>query len=129
MPGCGKTHYLPQQLQTAYSQNFENIFLIFPTYVWNKSYDQDFIHNDLNFVVIPCKQNDVEKYLKFIVNFIKGTDSLIILDDCTSTTPVKNDVGELVKLGFSARHMRNPLSLSPNSLLPLRIHTAKTFPN
>ena len=47
----------------------------------------------------------MEEYLKFIVNFTKGTESLIILDDCASTISVKNRVGELVKLGFSARHM------------------------
>jgi hypothetical protein len=86
---CGKTHYLLRQLKTSYNQKFENTFLICPTYTWNKTYDQDFIHNDPNFSVIPCKQDDVEEYLKFILDFIKGIgispsgqlrESLIILD-------------------------------------------------
>ena len=34
----------------------------------------------------------------------KGTNSLIILDDCASSQSVKNRTSELVKLGFSARH-------------------------
>ena len=34
----------------------------------------------------------------------KGTNSLIILDDCASSQDVKNRTSELVKLAFSARH-------------------------
>ena len=46
----------------------------------------------------------MEKYLKFVVDFTKGKESLIILDDCASTKSVKDRTGELVDLGFSARH-------------------------
>ena len=46
----------------------------------------------------------MEKWLKYIVNFAKGSQSLIILDDCASSKSVKNRCSELVKLGFSARH-------------------------
>jgi hypothetical protein len=55
--------------------------------------------------VIPCRQDDVEKYLKFVVDFTKGKESLIILDDCATTKSVKDRTGELVDLGFSPRHM------------------------
>ena len=105
MTACGKTHYLTRELKTTFRGKFENIFLICPTFHWNKTYDQNFIHDDPNFFVISCKQEDVEEYLKYVVDFTKGRESLIILDDCTSTTSVKNRVGELVKLGFNARHM------------------------
>jgi hypothetical protein len=102
---CGKTHYLIQELKTTFFHQFENIFLICPTYHWNKTYDQDFIHEDDNFFVIPCRQDYVEDYLKLVVDFTKGRESLIILDDCASTKSVKDRTGELVDLGFSARHM------------------------
>jgi hypothetical protein len=85
---------------------FESIFLICPTYRWNRTYDQDFIHEDESFFVIPCRQDDVEKYLiKFVVDFTTRKESLIILDDCASTKSVKDRTEELVDLGFSARHM------------------------
>ena len=42
--------------------------------------------------------------MKYIVKTFKGTNSLIILDDCASGKPVKNRTSELVKLGFSTRH-------------------------
>ncbi len=41
---------------------------------------------------------------KYIVDNYKGTNSLIILDDCACTQAVKNRVSELVNLAFSARH-------------------------
>jgi hypothetical protein len=84
---------------------FENIFLICPTYHCNRTYDQDFIHEDESFFVIPCRQDDMEKYLKFVVDFTTGKESLIILDDCASTKSVKDRTEELVDLGFCARHM------------------------
>jgi len=35
---------------------------------------------------------------------LEGTNSLIVLDDCAASKDVKGRTGELVKLGFSARH-------------------------
>jgi hypothetical protein len=52
MTACGKTYYLIQELKTTFFHQFENIFLICPTYHWNRTYDQDFIHEDDNFFVI-----------------------------------------------------------------------------
>jgi hypothetical protein len=54
MTACGKTHYLVQELKTTFFHQFENIFLIFPSHHWNRTYDQDFIHEDESFFVIPC---------------------------------------------------------------------------
>ena len=34
----------------------------------------------------------------------EGTNTLIVLDDCAAPKDVKGRTGELVKLGFSARH-------------------------
>jgi hypothetical protein len=41
MTACGKTHYLVQELKSTFLHQFENIFLIFPTYQWNRTYDKD----------------------------------------------------------------------------------------
>ena len=44
------------------------------------------------------------KYFTLSKLFTKGTNSLIILDDCAGSQDVKNRTSELVKLTFSARH-------------------------
>ncbi len=36
MTGCGKTYYLLNMLEEEYFGHFEYIFLICPTYIWNK---------------------------------------------------------------------------------------------
>ncbi len=46
----------------------------------------------------------MEDFIKYITDNFKGTNSLIILDDCASTQAVKNRVSELVSLGMHARH-------------------------
>ena len=104
MTGCGKTYYLLNMLEEEYFSHFEYIFLICPTYIWNKTY-QEWAHKDCEyFVVIQSNQNSVDDFIKYIVDNYKGTNSLIILDDCACTQAVKNRVSELVNLAFSARH-------------------------
>ncbi len=46
----------------------------------------------------------MEDFIKYVVNNFKGTNTLIILDDCASTQAVKNHVSGLVSLGMHARH-------------------------
>ena len=104
MTACGKTKFLLDFLEKEYLYCFEQIFLNCPTFEWNKTYEDWKYYNDDDFIAIPCDQDEVEKWLKYIVNFAKGTKSLIILDDCASGKSVKNRTSELVKLGFSARH-------------------------
>ena len=104
MTSCGKTFYLLKLLETDYKNHFENIFLVCPTFVHNKTYQEWKFVNDKDFIVIPCDQDEVECYLKKVVNCAEGTNSQIILDDCASSQAVKNRTSELVKLGFSARH-------------------------
>jgi len=36
--------------------------------------------------------------------FLKGTNALIILDDCAASKDVKGHTGQLVNLGLSAHH-------------------------
>ena len=104
MTSCGKTFYLLQLLETDYKNHFEKIFLICPTFVHNKTYQEWKYVNDEDFIVIPCDQDDVEYHLRQVTHFAEGTNSLIILDDCACSQAIKNRTSELVKLGFSARH-------------------------
>ena len=104
--GCGKTCYLLKMLENDYKGHFEYIFLICPTYLWNKTYQEWKYKDDKNFFPIPCDQDEVEKFLKFVTHHFKDTNSLIILDDCASSQYVKNRSSEVVKLAFSARHYK-----------------------
>ena len=104
MTCCGKTHCLLNFLEREYKNYFDHIFLICPTFQWNKTYENWKYDEDEDFIAIPCDQDEVEKYLKIVVDFSKGSKLLIILDDVASGKDVKNRCSELVKLGFSARH-------------------------
>ena len=101
---CGKTKYLLDFLEEEHKGQFEYIFLICPTFEYNKTYRQWKYENDEDFIVIPCDQDHVEHWLQYVVKNYKGTNSLIILDDCASGKSVKNRTGELIKLAYSARH-------------------------
>ena len=101
---CGKTKYLLDMLERDYMSHFQYIFLICPTFENNTTYRRWLYESDEDYIVIPCDQDHVEHWLKYIVQNFKDTNSLIILDDCASGKSVKNRTSELVKLGFSARH-------------------------
>ena len=102
--GCGKTHYLLKMLENDYKGHFEYIFLICPTYLWNKTYQEWKYKDDEKIFPIPCSQDQVEKFLEYVTSVFGGTNSLIILDDCAGSQYVKNRSGKIVKLTFSARH-------------------------
>ncbi len=104
MTNCGKTYYLLEMIEKEYFRHFENIFLICPTYNWNKTYQEWEYKDSERFYPIPCDQNSVDDFLKYIMDNFKGTNSLIILDDCAWTQSVKNRTSELVNLAFSAGH-------------------------
>ena len=104
MTACGKTHYLLNMLEKDYYGHFEYIFLICPTYHWNKTYQNWKYKDTEGFYPIPCDQDAVNSFLSYITSVFCGTNSLIILDDCASSQSIKNRTSEIVKLGFSARH-------------------------
>ena len=54
--------------------------------------------------VIICEQHQVEIFLQLARLAFEGENTLIVLDDCAASKDVKGRTGELVKLGFSARH-------------------------
>ena len=104
MTACGKTKYLLDTLEQNYMCHFEYIFLLCPTFKHNNTYRLWRYESDEDYLVIPCDQDHVDDWLKYIVQTYKGTNSLIILDDCASSKGVKGRTSELVKLGFAARH-------------------------
>ena len=104
MTCCGKTQFLLNFLEREFKNYFDHIFLICPTFQWNKTWGEWKFEKDEDFIAIPCDQDEVEKWMKIVVDFAKGSKSLVILDDCASGKNVKNRTSELVKLGFSARH-------------------------
>ena len=101
---CGKTHYLLDFLEKNYKGYFDYIFLICPTFIRNKTYQDWKYKDDEKLFTIPCDHDQVEDFLKYISKTFAGTNSLIILDDCACGQTVKNRTSELVRLAFSGRH-------------------------
>ena len=105
MTGCEKTFYLLNMLEHEYKGHFDHIFPICPTFEYNTTYQEWKFKNDPPVFAIPCDQDDVDIYLQRFTDFAKRTNSLIILDDCSSSQDVKKRTSELVKLALSARHL------------------------
>ena len=70
----------------------------------NKTYHQ-IGENDPWMFVIICTQHEVEFWLNAVRIFLEGTNTLIILHDCKASKDVKGLTGQLVNIGFSARHI------------------------
>ena len=99
----GKTQYLLNQLRGPFKGKFDYIVLLCPTFVKNKTY-KGFVDRDPHIYVIVCKQHEIEDWLRVASFFFAGTNTLFILDDCAASKDVKGRTGQLVNLGFSARH-------------------------
>ena len=99
----GKTQFLVNQLCGPFRGKFDYIVLICPTFAHNRTLYR-FAERDPRFYPIICEQHHVENWLKLASLFFEGTNTLIVLDDCAASKDVKGRTGELVKLGFSARH-------------------------
>ena len=82
---CGKTHYLVNQLKGAYKGVFDYIVLICLTYVNNKKYRDFHMDNKRFFVASPDASNgeEINEFLKDCTTLFSGTNTLIILDDCS----------------------------------------------
>ena len=99
----GKTQFLVNQLCGPFNSKFDYIVLICPTFAYNKTLYR-FAERDPRLFVIICEQHQVEIFLKLARPAFEGENTLIVLDDCAASKDVKGRTGELVKLGFSARH-------------------------
>ena len=91
------------QLHGPFRGKFDYIVLICPTFAYNRTLYR-FGERDPRLYVIICEQHNVEISLKLASFAFEGTNTLIVLDDCAASKDVKGRTGELVKLGFSARH-------------------------
>ena len=100
----GKSRFVANQIYGPFRGKFDYIVLICPTFSHNKTYHR-IGENDPRMFVIICAQHEVENWLRLVSRFFEGTNMLIILDDCTASKDVKGHTGELVNLGFSARHI------------------------
>jgi len=99
----GKTQFFVNQLFGPFRCKFDYIVLICPTFAHNRT-QYRFAERDPRFYTIICEQHQVELLLKLVSFSFESTNTLIILDDCAASKDVKGRTGELVKLGFSARH-------------------------
>ena len=99
----GKTQFLVNQLCGPFCGKFDYVVLICPTFAYNKTLYR-FAERDPRLYVIICEQHHIEDWLKGMTILFEGTNTLIVLDDCAASKDVKERTGELVKLGFSARH-------------------------
>ena len=75
------------------------------TFLKNKTYQEWKYLEDPDVFAVPCDHDYVETALETIVGFAKGTNCLIVLDDCASSQTVKNRTSGLVKLAFHGRHI------------------------
>jgi len=99
----GKTQFLVNQLCGAFRGKFDYVVLICPTFAHNRTLYR-FAERDPHLYVVLCEQHQVELFLTLASFSFEGSNTLIVLDDCTASKDVKGRTGELVKLGFSARH-------------------------
>ena len=99
----GKTEFLVNQLCGPFNGKFDYIVLICPTFAYNRTLNR-FGERDPRLYVIICEQQQVEILLKLASFTFEGSNTLIVLDDCAASKGVKGRTGELIKLGFSARH-------------------------
>jgi len=99
----GKTRFFVNQLCGPFRGRFDYVVLICPTFAHNKTVFR-FAERDPPSYVIICEQHKVELWLKLASFAFEGINTLIVLDDCAASKDVKGCTGELVKLGFSARH-------------------------
>ena len=99
----GKTQFLVNQLCGPFNGKFDFIVLICPTFAYNRTLYR-FGERDPRLYVLIFEQHQVEIWLKLASFAFEGFNTLIVLDDCAASKYVKGRTGELVKLGFSARH-------------------------
>ena len=104
MTGSGKTQFLLNMLETEYNRVFDYIIIVCPTIEWNTTYINWRHLSDHGVIQIPCSQEMINHVLQAVSTIFRGTNTLIIVDDCAASRAVKKRVSELVRLAFSARH-------------------------
>lgn len=104
--GCGKTHFVLDLLETEFRNKFDYIFILCPTFQWNKTYNRKFIFSDPHIfpVVINNQLNGILERL--IVKYGDHKEqTLIVIDDCANLYDAKLKATALTKLAFHGRHV------------------------
>ena len=91
------------ELCGSFCGRFDYVVLICPTFAYNKTLNH-IAERDPRLFVIICEQHKLELWLKVASLYFEGANIHIVLDDCAVSKDAKRWTGELVKLGFSARH-------------------------
>ena len=100
----GKSGFVVNHLYGPFCGKFDYIVLICPTFAHDKTFRR-LGEKDPRMYIAICEQHEVEIWLRVVRYLFEGTNTLIILDNCTASKDVKGRTGELVNLAFSARHM------------------------
>ena len=95
-----KTLYLINRLRGPFRDKFDYIVMIFPTFVYNETCN-GFVDNDPYAYVIDCSREHFEPWLKLYGFILERTNTLFILDCCTSSKDVKGQTNELGTFGYS----------------------------
>ena len=104
---CGKTQYLVEKLRGLFKGVFDFIFLICPTYAYNKRY-YNFAQGDKHFLVAASSADseaDINQLLGDANNLFTNTNTLIIMDNCAMSKEMKKRSNKLIELAFSGRHL------------------------
>ena len=117
LTNSGKSRFVVDQIYGPFRGKFDYIVLICPTFAHNKTYLR-IGENDPRMFVITCMHHKVEFWLNVVSWLFVGTNMLIILDDCAASKDVKGRTGQLVNLGFSARHIVWVLTQKITSITP-----------
>ena len=128
MTACGKTHYMLKMLEENYKGHFDYIFIVCPTIAVNTTYQNWKYIKDPDIFTIGCSHDEVDSYLRDIAEFVGGTNSLIILDDCAKSQNLKSGTSEMVNLTFSGTFITQQLT---SIVKPYRVNVMKlvTFCN
>jgi GTPase SAR1 family protein len=103
--GCGKSFLALQLLENEFRNKFDYIFIICPTFPYNKTYQRRFILSDPDVFPVVISDNLNETLGKVIENFKDDNEqTLIIIDDCANLYDAKLKSTALTKLAFHGRH-------------------------
>ena len=99
----GKTQYLLNQLRGPFRGKFDYIVLLCPTFVKNKTYKR--LRGSRSEHLCDRVPAARDRGLAAVGQLLLlWHQPLFILDDCAASKDVKGRTGQLVNLGFSARH-------------------------
>ena len=104
---CGKTRFVLDLLVTEYRSCFDYIVIFCPTFKNNTSYDQRFVYEDPDIIVLPpdLVQRDLNGLLRLCTEVYGACgQTLFLIDDCANQRAAKTKSCELTRLAFSGRH-------------------------